>query len=219
MQETPFRFVIPLLLVFGAAWSAEDSPSTASAFMKCARIASDAQRLSCYDRLATELIELGLSARGAPATPPAPPAAPAGPPAAVPVPEPAPAIAEASPAEAAESTSTATGGGAPEVPPVVTGGGAAAVATTEEGFGLERVQEAKDKGVKEIRSRYVGEFTGWDGKTIFRLENGQVWQQIQSGRMAWRATSPMITIKRGFMGSYMLSVEGVNKTVRVKRIE
>ena len=104
-------------------------------------------------------------------------------------------------------------------PPASVGQGAGAVATTEGGFGLEQVEGSKRNEVDEIRSRYVGEFTGWDGKTVFKLENGQVWQQSQSGRMSWKATNPMITIKRGFMGSYVLRVEGVNKTVRVKRIE
>lgn len=28
-----------------------------------------------------------------------------------------------------------------------------------------------------IKTRILGKFTGWDGHTIFRLENGQVWQQ------------------------------------------
>ena len=37
--------------------------------------------------------------------------------------------------------------------------------------------------------------------------------------MVWRADSPMITIKLGFMGGYKLSVEGVNKDVYVKRIQ
>ena len=190
---------IPLLLAGGAA-AAQDqgSGSTAAAFMKCARIANDVQRLSCYDRLATELIELGLSNMGQ-----GPAAAPAGTPA-----QPQQGVAAAAPAPAS-----------PAEPDVVTGGGAAAVAATEQGFGLERVEEAQDTDVKKIQSRYVGEFTGWEGKTTFPLENGQVWQQIESGRMSWNASNPMITIKRGFMGSYMLSVEGVNKKVRVKRIK
>jgi hypothetical protein len=177
-----------------AAAQDEGAGTTASAFMKCARIANDAQRLSCYDRLATELIELGLSNLGGP--------------------EPAPT--EPPPAPVAD-TSGPTGDAGP--PAVVTGGGAASVATNEEAFGLERVEDAQDEDIKLIQSRYVGEFTGWDGQTTFPLQNGQVWQQIESGRMAWRATDPMITIKRGFMGSYMLSVEGVNKKVRVKRIK
>jgi hypothetical protein len=183
-----------LLVSQTAAAQDQGSGATASAFMKCARIANDAQRLSCYDRLATELIELGLSSLGDP--------------------EPAPSEPPQAPVA---DTSGSTGDAGTSA--VVTGGGAASVATSEEAFGLERVEDAQDEDIKLIQSRYVGEFTGWDGKTTFPLENGQVWQQIESGRMSWKATDPMITIKRGFMGSYMLSVEGVNKKVRVKRIK
>lgn len=208
MRITLILTSVFLLLAGAAPVRADDSRSTASAFMKCARIANDAQRLSCYDRLATELIELGLSSMG-----------PTGGAA-----SPAPSSAAQQPQEspAADAPSAKTAEAAPSSGddlPAASGGGAAAVASSEQGFGLERVEEAQDKDVKKIQSRYKGEFTGWDGKTVFPLENGQVWQQIESGRMAWKATNPMITIKRGFMGSYMLSVEGVNKTVRVKRIE
>ena len=91
---------------------------------------------------------------------------------------------------------------------------------SEAEFGYERTADGKSKELKEIRSRHVGEFTGWTGKTVFRLENGQVWQQARSGRMAYRGpANPMIVITRGFMGGYQLSVEGVNKKVYVKRIE
>lgn len=204
--------------------AAQHSPATAAEFMKCARIAGDAQRLSCYDRLAVELIELGMarmgSDGGAPATGPAQvaqtPAAsgPAEPPAAVsgavtaadPEPEAAGNAGDRE-ADAPESDSTAA---QVDQPP----GGT----EVEEEFGRERTKQASEGSLKKIRSRYVGEFTGWDGDTVFTLENGQVWQQIESGRMSWRATNPMITIKRGFMGSYQLSVEGVNRRIRVKRI-
>ncbi len=208
--------IVAILIVFSPSVSAaEDATTTASAFMKCARIASDGQRLSCYDRLATELIELGLSSMGGAPAPSAPVPATADQRAQPPAAQPptAPAIATtgsaapppAAPQPAGESTAV--------------GDGAAAVARTEDQFGLERIDDEKRKDIKLIESRYVGEFTGWTGKTVFKLENGQVWQQAESGRMSWKASNPMITIKRGFMGSYQLAVEGVNKKVRVKRIE
>ena len=201
MQKTSYMLLAASLLASSLV-SGADNGDSATAFMKCARIASDAQRLSCYDRLATELIELGVPGPAAPtAAASAPPAKQAG----TQAPPPAP---------------TGTGATAEtEAPAVISGGGAGAIATTEEGFGLEAVKEAQDKDIKSVQSRYVGEFTGWDGDTTFPLENGQVWQQIESGRLSWKATDPMITIKRGFMGSYQLSVEGVNKKVRVKRIK
>jgi hypothetical protein len=210
---------VAIIFIFAAPLKAAEG-TTASAFMKCARIASDAQRLSCYDRLATELIELGLSSMTATQAPAVAPGAQApatpvgGPGTAAPELEPAQSQAPAPPPPPAATQTPAPTTGNADV-----GQGPAAVARTEDQFGLERLDDEKRKDVKKIQSRYRGEFTGWSGKTIFRLENGQVWQQIESGRMSWKATNPMITINRGFMGSYQLSVEGVNKKVRVKRIE
>ncbi len=178
---------------------AAEPDSAASAFMKCARISNDGQRLLCYDRLATDLIELGLTARGglpdvaSPAAPGAAGATAAAP--AAPAPDP----------EAARPAAT-------EAPQQ-------AAASSADQFGVERMDDAPGTDVDKIQSRYVGEFTGWDGKTVFELENGQVWQQSGSGRMTYRIVNPMITIKRAFMGSYLLKVEGRNKSVRVKRIK
>ncbi|MEM6639002.1 MAG: hypothetical protein AAF610_03785 [Pseudomonadota bacterium] len=86
-----------------------------------------------------------------------------------------------------------------------------------EDFGFENERIRKDK--TEVVSRYDGQFTGWSGGTLFKLENGQVWKQSQSGRVSHRRDRPTITIKRGAFGSYRLSVEGLNRTVRVKRVK
>ena len=207
--------------------AAQEGAPAANEFMKCARIASDARRLACYDRLATDLIELGMRNMGAPpaeaaAAAPAPAAAPTSAPAPVaarqpePAPAPAPAAAVAEPAPAPAAPAAAAPAPAPA--PATTVAASTSPRQDEAGFGSER-QEIPAEDVKSITSRIDGEFTGWSGETVFPLENGQVWQQIQSGRMSWRADRPEVTIKRGMFGSYMLRVKGVNKSVRVRRIE
>ena len=233
--------VIALSLMVLAGPAAADNRSTASAFMECARISNDARRLACYDRLATDLIELGLAgatdtapAPAAPAPTTAPGATPAPAPTTMAAPSPAPApAAPSAPASPSLETSAAAVQTAPPAGPAEPPAAPAAVQTpapvasaptprspSEAEFGYERTADGKSKELKEIRSRHVGEFTGWTGKTVFRLENGQVWQQARSGRMAYRGpANPMIVITRGFMGGYQLSVEGVNKKVYVKRIE
>jgi hypothetical protein len=211
------RTVLILTLLTVATQATADDQRTAASFMECARIADDARRLGCYDRLATELIELGLARPATPASPPASPPAAAAAPAVAAVPGESGASAPA-PRAAAPVAPTPPAPQAPAASPAPATASTAPSASAAE-FGRERIDGGDKSEVDEIRSRYVGEFTGWDGKTVFRLENGQVWQQVRSGRLAWRADSPMVTIKRGFFGSYRLSVEGVNKQVYVKRIQ
>lgn len=87
--------------------------------------------------------------------------------------------------------------------------------TSDFGRELEMTRE----GPQSVSSRYDGTFNGWTGDTIFRLENGQVWQQAESDRLAYDAERPVITIRRGWFGVYYLKVEGANKQIRVKRIK
>lgn len=87
---------------------------------------------------------------------------------------------------------------------------------TAANFGFDKGKGSS--GVEQIQSRYDGEFTGWSGNTLFRLENGQVWKQAQSGRNAQRATRPLVTIERTALGSYRMNVEGLSESVRVERV-
>lgn len=84
-------------------------------------------------------------------------------------------------------------------------------------FGLE-LEQAKE-GPQTMTSNFAGTFTGWAGDTVFQLENGQVWKQVESGRLSFRAERPVITIRRGWFGAFYLKVEGANKQIRVKRIK
>ena len=46
--------------------------------------------------------------------------------------------------------------------------------------GMPRERDTLSDEEKVIVSRYLGTFTGWDGNTVFRLENGMVWARRQS---------------------------------------
>lgn len=71
-----------------------------------------------------------------------------------------------------------------------------------------------------IVAHFEGEFRGWTGKTSFPLDNGQVWEQIEPGRLvAKRVNNPEVTIKPAMMGTWMLRVEGYNRSVRVQRVK
>lgn len=83
-------------------------------------------------------------------------------------------------------------------------------------FGAELLGDGTD--TQEIHSRIVGEFSGWRGNTEFRLENGQVWRQAEQDRVIYSLTAPAVTIRRGAFNTYRLSVEGVRRSIRVRRI-
>ena len=68
-----------------------------------------------------------------------------------------------------------------------------------------------------IESQIDGEFQGWDGETIFKLLNGQIWQQSSYQYHYHYAYMPKVTIYRTD-GGYKMKVDGVDQTIYVKRI-
>lgn len=98
-----------------------------------------------------------------------------------------------------------------------------ALPSGEPSFGLEQVAERIGglfrNSPDRIESRILGDFRGWNGNTIFRLENGQVWQQAAAGTFFYRTEEPVAVIRRGVLGTYLLQVQGKGTTVRVRRIE
>ena len=72
---------------------------------------------------------------------------------------------------------------------------------------------------EEINSRILGVFNGWSGETTFELENGQIWKKSGNGFLSANVNNPKIKIKKGALGSFTLSVEGFNSSIKVKRIK
>ena len=78
----------------------------------------------------------------------------------------------------------------------------------------EEVRDAKKD--YEVRSRIVGDFDGWSGGTVFRLENGQVWDQRLDGRYFYDGPpNPEVVIDRNWLGFYRLTVVPTGKRIGV----
>ncbi len=67
-----------------------------------------------------------------------------------------------------------------------------------------------------VESRIDGDFEGWNGGTLFELENGQVWVQRGFARQDSYRFSPRVRIHRSTSGCAM-SVDGVGE-VLVERL-
>jgi hypothetical protein len=70
----------------------------------------------------------------------------------------------------------------------------------------------------DLESRIAGNFKGWSGRTTFRLENGQVWQQVNPDvYQASPVLSPRVKIYPAMVGGFWLEVDGMR--VKVKPIK
>ena len=69
-----------------------------------------------------------------------------------------------------------------------------------------------------IESAISGEFHGWDGETIFKLDNGQIWQQAEYDYTYSYSYHPDVTIYQTSAGC-RLKVEDEEETIIVKRIK
>lgn len=93
--------------------------------------------------------------------------------------------------------------------------------TAEESQVLLNSDEEVKKAVEEqeIVSVIQQPFKGWSGDTVFRLENGQVWQQRQRGNYPYRGTHPEVRITKNFMGFYRMELTENGKAIAVKRLQ
>ena len=98
----------------------------------------------------------------------------------------------------------------------------------EQGIREQDRTEASRMGFKdfrgemgEIESSIPGTFTGWEDGSTFTLANGQIWRVVdaRSPLEGIKVKNPVVHIRPGFMDSWILSVEGYNKTAKVERVQ
>ena len=96
----------------------------------------------------------------------------------------------------------------------------------DDAFGVEDIRDRvvaflEPRQPERIGSRILGEFTGWTGKTVFRLENGQVWRQAERDEFYYPGdkTAALAVIEKGMMGAYYLKIDGYGSRVKVRRVQ
>ncbi len=105
-------------------------------------------------------------------------------------------------------------------PPPAAGPPSAAAPAGIASFGAETMPPKElPQEPNRIESRIAGLFTGWTGDTVFKLENGQVWQQAATGYYTnVQLDHPQVVIKKLSFG-YLLTLPGHGQTVFVRRIK
>jgi hypothetical protein len=71
---------------------------------------------------------------------------------------------------------------------------------------------------QQITSQIDGEFIGFNDNAIFKLINGQVWQQTRYKYKYHYAYCPHVRIYPSNSGSFLMEVDGVDETVEVTQV-
>ena len=83
----------------------------------------------------------------------------------------------------------------------------------------KRESEKAKQSDSAFEARLSGDFTGWTGKTIFKLDNGQVWRQRSSANYRHRGSDRRVTFKKNWMGGWEMTVVSSGKTVLVRKVQ
>jgi hypothetical protein len=82
-----------------------------------------------------------------------------------------------------------------------------------------RASEKKPASDSSFEARLTGNFTGWSGKTVFRLDDGQVWRQRSAANYRHRSTDMRVKFKKNWMGGWEMTVVSSGKTVLVSKVK
>ena len=83
----------------------------------------------------------------------------------------------------------------------------------------KRESEKTKQSDSNFEARLTSDFTGWTGKTIFKLDNGQVWRQRSSANYRHRGSDTRVKFKKNWMGGWEMTVVSSDKTVLVRKVQ
>lgn len=87
----------------------------------------------------------------------------------------------------------------------------------EQQFGSDRMKN--NDNLTFLNSTLTGSFKDWKKGMILTLSNGQQWKITSDRYIRHSVSKPDITIEKGFLGAYYMSVEDLNYRFKVKRIK
>lgn len=107
---------------------------------------------------------------------------------------------------------------APAVAPIPAANSAAG---TADDFGAETVKRGREDKPQEqaLQARVVGHIEIARKGARYKLDNGQLWLNIDDREVLVDLDNPAVTIERNFIGSYFMKAEGKSWRIRVRRIQ
>ena len=95
--------------------------------------------------------------------------------------------------------------------------------TKPDDFGKPAPEPGPGEEITEINATVLEFAKNPRGKSVFILDNGQVWRQLDADGTEVRDPAPdtkmKVTIETGAVGSYNLTIEGRNGLIKVSRLK
>ena len=96
---------------------------------------------------------------------------------------------------------------------------AGSVQAIEENFGLPESEQEKPEDKFKMYATVKQPFKGWNGKTVFYLDNGQVWRQRSAGRYTYMGDDSRVVISKNRFGFFEMRLIDADRSVGVKRVK
>ncbi len=87
-----------------------------------------------------------------------------------------------------------------------------------ERLATNRIAEEQRARDKRFEATIISDFSGWTGKTIFRLDNGEIWRQRASAKYRHRGTDSRVSLSQNWSGGWEMTVLSTGKKVLVKKL-
>ena len=95
--------------------------------------------------------------------------------------------------------------------------------TRAQDFGKPAPEPGPGEEITEIKATVIEFAKTVRGKSVFILDNGQVWRQLDADSVEVRDPAPdtpmKVSIETGALGSYNLTIEGKNASIKVYRLK
>jgi hypothetical protein len=79
-------------------------------------------------------------------------------------------------------------------------------------------EEVRRVFLEDVETTIVGPFIGWRGDTLFRLANGEVWQQRYGRTFKSNLMDPKVVLRRSWAGTFELYIVEEDRAIGVKRV-
>jgi len=89
----------------------------------------------------------------------------------------------------------------------------------DENFGFPYPPPYRAEEAEELHASVLPPFRGWSGKTVFRLDNGQVWRQRNAGQFTYSGDDTRVVISKNSWGFYELRLLEADRSVGVSRVK